>query len=533
MNLIDVLNQFSDWWWSHLVSAFWQAGVVGAALLVLVLTLGKRWPAPLRYALLVLALLKFAFPPWLPVPTGVLSHVAPAGLIHSRVPNAGSGQTTIPLPGRPGVDAMAAVSWKAWLLLCQGLGAGMFGTALIWQVLKFRRLTNRSELLRLDEETHDFYRDLAVGLGLWRIPPVLISSEVEGPMTCGLRRPRILLPESLVDRFRPEELRAVLAHELAHCHRGDLWLNHLQLALLTLWWFHPVLWLVNRALREIREDCCDDLLLARGIAHNDDYCEVLLRAAAIGAHRFAAPVFLRGGIHPLGRRLARITDGSMRRCEAVSWFGAAAVLLVAALLWPGIRQVPTPRPAARNSGSAEGAAFSAVRPVKPQPSPKEVSQPPVPAPIQHSPPPILAAPSVPATQPATTEPPARAEMPAGFAAQPPDEETAPAPEEKDPQSGISVSVVPPQTYPNGNWNAQVQAAQAQAALYRQHQYYQHQAWLQHQIRSSYIAQHRFISPPVRQIQPAAAPQPRPVPRAYVPAPAGSPWGIASQNIQAR
>src|SRR5262249_5247230 len=154
---------------------------------------------------------------------------------------------------------------------------------------------------------------LVLQLNLKRIPPLVVSDEVEAPMAFGFQKPAILLPGSVVERLSPGELKAVLAHELAHCQRGDLWLNWLQLMLLAVWWFHPVLWLVHRNLRVVREDCCDDLLLAREIISNDAYCDVLLRAAASLRPPLALSASLGFGelTHPLGRRLARITDWSL------------------------------------------------------------------------------------------------------------------------------------------------------------------------------------------------------------------------------
>jgi hypothetical protein len=149
-------------------------------------------------------------------------------------------------------------------------------------------------------------------------------------------------------------LRAVLAHELAHCQRGDLWLNWIQLLLVAVWWFHPVLWLVNRSVRDIREDCCDDLLLARGIISNDAYCDVLLRAASEVSPPLSLSAALGFGqsIHPLGRRLARITDWDLQRAEGVSTVGAMAVLIGAALLFPGARSFELPPEAATPSAVA-------------------------------------------------------------------------------------------------------------------------------------------------------------------------------------
>src|ERR1041385_547060 len=75
MNLdLEWVDHASVRWWNYVVQTGWQGALVGVVLLLLVHLAGRRWPAPLRYALLVLAFLKFACPPLLPVPTGVFSH---------------------------------------------------------------------------------------------------------------------------------------------------------------------------------------------------------------------------------------------------------------------------------------------------------------------------------------------------------------------------------------------------------------------------------------------------------------------------
>jgi beta-lactamase regulating signal transducer with metallopeptidase domain len=519
--MLEGLNHIAAWWWGHLISAAWQTGVVGAVVLVLVLALGKRWPAPLRYALLVLALLKFACPPWLPVPTGLLAHVAPAAIVRSPLTQATQARAERASGMHDGAEAAVfAVSWKAWLMLCQVLGAGMIGAALCGQLMKVRRVVSRSSLLRLDEETHDFYRDLAIQLGLRRIPPVLLSRDVDGPMTCRLRQPVIVLPESLVDQFCPEETKAVLAHELAHCHRGDLWLNHLQLVLVAFWWFHPVLWLVNRALREVREDCCDDLLLVRGIARNDEYCDVLLRAAAIGTQELAAPVFLRGGMHPLGRRLTRITDASLRRCEAVSCGGAMAVLLGAALVWPGIRHVSTPVRVERGAErTVADAAFEAAGPAPIAAGSAAENSQNLPALTTESESPALS------TPPETA---AESGPPAYLTAQPAKESPAPHFEQRKIQDSAPATAPVAQSYPAVDWYAQ-----RQAALYHQYQLAQFQRLVLQQRFRTAIVYHQAGPPPMRQYPSAGAVRQRPPVPAYIPPNPGRPWGFASQNIRTR
>ena len=60
----------------------------------------------------------------------------------------------------------------------------------------------------------------------------------------------------------PEQLEAILTHELAHVRRHDYLLNLLQTAAETLLFFHPAVWWISRRIRIERENCCDDLALA-------------------------------------------------------------------------------------------------------------------------------------------------------------------------------------------------------------------------------------------------------------------------------
>ncbi len=71
------MNALVDAWGFWGFHAAWQAAIVSAVVLAVV-WLGRRWPAPIRYGLLLVALAKFALPPILALPTGALSHWGPA-----------------------------------------------------------------------------------------------------------------------------------------------------------------------------------------------------------------------------------------------------------------------------------------------------------------------------------------------------------------------------------------------------------------------------------------------------------------------
>ncbi len=96
-------------------------------------------------------------------------------------------------------------------------------------------------------------------IGRKQPPALLVTPECLSPCTAGLWKPKIVLPESLVTGSSTERLNHVLAHELAHVVRRDLWTNWLLLAARTLHWFNPVVWWTVREMQAEREGACDDL----------------------------------------------------------------------------------------------------------------------------------------------------------------------------------------------------------------------------------------------------------------------------------
>ena len=60
-------------------------------------------------------------------------------------------------------------------------------------------------------------------------------------------RPVILLPAAVVVGLTPQQLEALLAHELAHIRRHDYFVNILQMIVETFLFYHPVVWWVSVA----------------------------------------------------------------------------------------------------------------------------------------------------------------------------------------------------------------------------------------------------------------------------------------------
>lgn len=91
----------------------------------------------------------------------------------------------------------------------------------------------------------------------------------------GIVRPILLLPRGLARALNDAELKAVFTHELAHARRRDNLSAALVHTVTCLFWFHPLLWIIERLLKRERECACDGEVLASGID-----CGVYLGALA-------------------------------------------------------------------------------------------------------------------------------------------------------------------------------------------------------------------------------------------------------------
>jgi beta-lactamase regulating signal transducer with metallopeptidase domain len=84
----------------------------------------------------------------------------------------------------------------------------------------------------------------------------------------------------------------MIAHELAHIRRHDLWINLFQRAIETLLFYHPAVWWVSGRMRLERELCCDDAAI-RATGKRADYANALVGLAR-SLHGWTAPVLSAG-----------------------------------------------------------------------------------------------------------------------------------------------------------------------------------------------------------------------------------------------
>ena len=173
------------------------------------------------------------------------------------------------------------------------------------------------------QRCHQLQRRLAVA---WPVR-FLLSHRTDVPLVIGALRPVVLIPVSALAGLSPDQLDALILHELAHIRRLDTVTNILLVAVETVLFYHPAVWWVSRQVRTEREHCCDDFAVS-ACGDVGVYVEALasLQTWKAGSLALAA----NGG--RLKDRVARLLNAppQSRRFSLSAVTGLALVGLVAA-----------------------------------------------------------------------------------------------------------------------------------------------------------------------------------------------------------
>ncbi len=243
------------------------------------------------------------------------------------------------------------------------------GAALIVVVAVFRYLGFWWHLNRqgcVDESRlADLVRDLSRRLMVKRNVRLRVSTGRVGPAVIGVLRPTVLLPSVLVEGRSDEELKPLLAHELIHVRRGDLWYGMLQVIAQALWWCHPLVWWAGRRTSREAERCCDEEVIAELGCSPARYARSLLGVLELKKTLKTAPAF--PGVRPVEvtsnrlERIMKLGQGCRRRTPWWCWIVlvmAGAGMLPGAAFLAGEDQSP-----ARILASPQGKHVASILPV--------------------------------------------------------------------------------------------------------------------------------------------------------------------------
>ena len=174
-------------------------------------------------------------------------------------------------------------------------------------------------------------------------PLIHLSHRVTEAVAVGFLKPMILLPVAWITELKPDMIEAVIAHELAHIRRGDLWVNLIQRLVETLLFYHPAVWWLSRQLRIDRELCCDELVV-RTLHNPLRYAETLEHVGRLslahtrGHARSSLPsrsnltVSIGSPRHILLARIRAILAPPQQARDTSAWLAGLIPLVVACLI---------------------------------------------------------------------------------------------------------------------------------------------------------------------------------------------------------
>lgn len=272
-----------------LANHLWQATLFSLLASAAAISL-RRAPARARYFAWLVALLKFALPSvllfFLAAQAGVdLSSVvqrdarpeagalnvspllspvtAPEPFVRLEEPAATESETSVVNATETETTtargfSLTGVAFCVWLAGCALL-------ALSW----LRKSYVLSASIRAGHELitgreADALRRVKSNFGVSREVRLVLTTVLSEPGVWGVLRPVVVLPEGVAERLDDAELETVFMHELAHVKRWDNLAGNFQRSLCCLFWFHPVVWFINRRLLAEREQACDDMVVQRG-----------------------------------------------------------------------------------------------------------------------------------------------------------------------------------------------------------------------------------------------------------------------------
>lgn len=243
-------------------------------------------------------------------------------------------------PAQPGLPLrpLARMPLSTMLLCGWFVGITLFAIPVLRGLLQIRYLRRFGQPWRHGQA-------VAEGLApcIRRGVEVLIHDSLPGPMTCGVLRPVVMLPED-AQSWDEKDLERALVHELEHVRRFDWAIHCLARVACVAYWFHPLVWAAWRQLTLEAERSCDDAVLenAEATAYADQLLGLARRRSAVKR----SPALAMANRSDLAARIGALLDQRQSRGPVSAFLVAAcAVAVVIMLTMAPLRMVASPQSA--------------------------------------------------------------------------------------------------------------------------------------------------------------------------------------------
>lgn len=156
----------------------------------------------------------------------------------------------------------------------------------------------------------------------WRI---VQSGHIDSPFVFGVFRPLICLPGRMEARDRDY----AIAHEQAHIDRKDHWWKLVGFVLLSVYWFHPLLWAAYALFCRDIETACDERVLQNmTLEERRSYAAALLRCSVRRRDSAVFPAFGEASVKSRIRHVMDYRKASYRMIAAAAAAGAVTAFVL-------------------------------------------------------------------------------------------------------------------------------------------------------------------------------------------------------------
>jgi bla regulator protein BlaR1 len=214
---------------------------------------------------------------------------------------------------------------------------------LVGGIFYIYRIRTQSTVTTTKEIT-DKVNTFAHRIGIRKPVAILHSELVKVPATLGYLKPLIILPVGILFQLSTDQVETILWHELAHIRRRDYLVNILQCSVEAVFFFNPAILWLSALIREEREVCCDDIVLAN-VQQKGSYMEALM--AFHGQYASVGGLAMALSLRPnqLMNRLRRMVYQENKKLSLLEM----AILFIGMILFCAFTFIPQAKPVLKNS----------------------------------------------------------------------------------------------------------------------------------------------------------------------------------------
>ena len=140
---------------------------------------------------------------------------------------------------------------------------------------RYVQVIRQNGLTKINADWRIFISNAAARMGIKKTVSISISALISSPVTIGFLKPIILVPFAAINNLTPQQLEAVLLHELSHIKRYDYLVNLIINIIRTFLYFNPFVNAFVKIVEAEREKSCDEMVLQFQY-NSHDYATALL-----------------------------------------------------------------------------------------------------------------------------------------------------------------------------------------------------------------------------------------------------------------